>query len=432
MLDALAAAGELNVSLTNIPQQRVTLHMGRPVTRDGMVELMKSGRRGERAQGDASADADADRRVRRRSRRRQTAGSSTSRAAAAAAEPGAADAALHVSAQARERGAARAGVDESVLGFVGAFADGGGHDDHSERERRVHDINAGGGRSTPGDASPATSRRSPAAVRVQTRAAVAAARGEARRSRQAAGSGNQAVQNALANARSQQVNGSLSNQAGDIRIIAEESSNSLLVRATDTDFALVQQIIGGRRSSSAASADRGDDRRGAAHARPRSRRVGERQAHPNGKTRPTSPRRRRRTASARDFILQLTGGTRHDQVQRRDRGAAGARRRARAVAARHHRAEQPAGGAQRRLVASVRAGVADGAERSDAAACRRCSTSTSARCSRSRRRSTPTATSTCRSRRRTTARRTRCSSTRRSSTSAKRRRRSSFATARRR
>ncbi|MGH7619214.1 MAG: type II secretion system protein GspD, partial [Gemmatimonadaceae bacterium] len=43
----------------------------------------------------------------------------------------------------------------------------------------------------------------------------------------------------------QQANGALSNQAGDIRIIAEETSNSLLVRATDADFQLIQQIVQG-------------------------------------------------------------------------------------------------------------------------------------------------------------------------------------------
>src|SRR5215469_15417313 len=42
VLDALAAAGEINVSLTNIPSQKTTVHMGRPVTREGMIELIKS------------------------------------------------------------------------------------------------------------------------------------------------------------------------------------------------------------------------------------------------------------------------------------------------------------------------------------------------------------------------------------------------------
>src|SRR5581483_1475420 len=39
--------------------------------------------------------------------------------------------------------------------------------------------------------------------------------------------------------------GALSGQAGQIRIVAEESSNSLLVRATDSDWALIQQIVQG-------------------------------------------------------------------------------------------------------------------------------------------------------------------------------------------
>ena len=54
--------------------------------------------------------------------------------------------------------------------------------------------------------------------------------------------------NPLANAINsifQATSGSLSNQSSEIRIIAEESSNSLLIRATDSDWALVQQIIQG-------------------------------------------------------------------------------------------------------------------------------------------------------------------------------------------
>src|SRR5215831_9069828 len=42
VLDALAAAGELNVSLTDIPQKRVSLHMGRPVNRDDYANIIKT------------------------------------------------------------------------------------------------------------------------------------------------------------------------------------------------------------------------------------------------------------------------------------------------------------------------------------------------------------------------------------------------------
>src|SRR4051794_32988139 len=41
VLSALAEAGALNVSPSNIQDQRVTLRMGQPVTRDGMVEVLR-------------------------------------------------------------------------------------------------------------------------------------------------------------------------------------------------------------------------------------------------------------------------------------------------------------------------------------------------------------------------------------------------------
>src|SRR5690349_9837381 len=42
VLDALAAAGDLNVSMTNIPAQRISVHMGRPVDREGMIDVLKN------------------------------------------------------------------------------------------------------------------------------------------------------------------------------------------------------------------------------------------------------------------------------------------------------------------------------------------------------------------------------------------------------
>src|SRR5437868_5371772 len=41
VLDAVAAAGELNVVLGYIPSQRISLHMGRPVNREGMIDVLK-------------------------------------------------------------------------------------------------------------------------------------------------------------------------------------------------------------------------------------------------------------------------------------------------------------------------------------------------------------------------------------------------------
>src|SRR5262249_61185976 len=51
------------------------------------------------------------------------------------------------------------------------------------------------------------------------------------------------IANALQNAL--QAAGGLSSQSGDIRIIPEETSNSLLIRATESDWALVQAVIQG-------------------------------------------------------------------------------------------------------------------------------------------------------------------------------------------
>src|SRR4051812_46674726 len=41
VLDAIAAAGQLNVALSNIPSQRITVHMGRAVSREEMMEVLK-------------------------------------------------------------------------------------------------------------------------------------------------------------------------------------------------------------------------------------------------------------------------------------------------------------------------------------------------------------------------------------------------------
>src|SRR5262249_4513611 len=40
-LSALSEAAQLNVSLSNIQDQRITLRMGQPVTRDGMIEVLR-------------------------------------------------------------------------------------------------------------------------------------------------------------------------------------------------------------------------------------------------------------------------------------------------------------------------------------------------------------------------------------------------------
>jgi type II secretory pathway component GspD/PulD (secretin) len=51
-------------------------------------------------------------------------------------------------------------------------------------------------------------------------------------------------QNAIQQALLQAFGGALSPQSADMRIVAEESSNSLLIRATADDWALIQQVLG--------------------------------------------------------------------------------------------------------------------------------------------------------------------------------------------
>ncbi|MGE5732689.1 MAG: type II secretion system protein GspD, partial [Gemmatimonas sp.] len=100
----------------------------------------------------------------------------------------------------------------------------------------------------------------------------------------------------------------LSGQSGDIRIIAEESSNSLLVRATDSDWALVQQIIQGVDlrplqvliEVTIAEVQRTHDLDIGVS--------GTVKRIPKGKTAPDITATAPSQANARDFIVELTGG----------------------------------------------------------------------------------------------------------------------------
>jgi type II secretory pathway component GspD/PulD (secretin) len=251
VLDALAAAGDLNVSMTNIPQQRVTVHMGRPVSREGMIELVKSV-----AESNGLKVTESPTLI-------QIAGPTPEPASRQNQQQNLAQQLLQQQNQQQQMRLftyrlkhASAVQLAPVLtnlfsGFVGGGRNLGGTTIIPNGNGGFTTINtgpatppgninfgvpnnttipapfnAGGGNANPGRGGNAG--RGAAAVEQQ--AAIA----------------NQAA-NALANRLAQvtqTVSGALSNQAGDIRIIAEESSNSLLIRATESDFALVQQIIG--------------------------------------------------------------------------------------------------------------------------------------------------------------------------------------------
>ena len=241
VLDALAAAGEINVSLTNIPSQRTTVHMGRPVTRDGMIELLKT-----------VAEANG---------LKVTVGPSLVQISGPAPEPArpqitpqqqiAQQLAQQAQAQQmhlftyrlRHASAVQLAPVLSNLfsGFSSTLAGRGG---------TTVIPNGNGGFTT--FSTPPNNIATPFVAggggggngRAGRGFANGGGGGNAGNPGNAGVIGNAAVATALASA-FQAASGALSSQAGDIRIIAEESSNSLLIRATDSDWQLVQQIITG-------------------------------------------------------------------------------------------------------------------------------------------------------------------------------------------
>jgi len=250
VLDALAAAGDLNVSMTNIPSQRITVHMGRPVNRDGMVDVLKN-----------VAEANG---------LKFTQTPTLIQIAGAAPEPRNTQTPQQILQQQlaqanqqqqvrlftyRLRHASAVQLAPVLTNLFSGLTSGFG----ATAGRGAFTVpNANGGFTTiqtgppgniqtfpqqqnaPGGGGGRGAARGGNQATVADRAAVAAEQAAVANQ---AGRGN-AIANAI-NSIFQGTTGSLSNQAGEIRIIAEESSNSLLVRATDSDWALVQQIIQG-------------------------------------------------------------------------------------------------------------------------------------------------------------------------------------------
>ncbi|HEV8499792.1 MAG TPA: secretin N-terminal domain-containing protein, partial [Gemmatimonadaceae bacterium] len=298
VLDALAAAGDLNVSMTNIPSQRVSLHMGRPVTREGMIELVKS-----------VAESNG-LKVTETPTLMQIAGPQP----AAETRQSAAQQLLQQQLAQNQQQQVRlytyrlkhasavqlAPVLTNLFsGLSGNFGGGRG---------TTIIPNANGGFQV---FTPATPDRPPGNITtIQTPFAGNAGRGNAGRggagNPNAAGGIGNVVTNALGNALAQAAG--LSSQSGDIRIIAEETSNSLLVRATDADWALVQQIIQGVDlrplqvliEVTIAEVQRTHDLDLGVS--------GTVKRIPNGKTAADVTATAPSQASARDFIVELTGG----------------------------------------------------------------------------------------------------------------------------
>jgi len=245
VLDALAAAGDLNVSMTNIPSQRITVHMGRPVDREGMIEVLKNV---SEANGLKFTQTPSLIQISGTPPERNTGPTPQQILQQQLAQANQQQQVRLFTYRLRHASAVQLApvLTNLFSGLTGNFGFG-----NNGRGGTVTVPNANGGFTTIQTGPPGNIQTFP---QQQNNAG----RGGAGRGGQAnpasqvasdqgivAGGGRG---NAIANAISsifQATSGSLSNQAGEIRIIAEESSNSLLVRATDSDWALVQQIIQG-------------------------------------------------------------------------------------------------------------------------------------------------------------------------------------------
>jgi general secretion pathway protein D len=243
VLDALAAAGDLNVSMTNIPSQRISVHMGRPVNRDGMIEVLKNVSEANGLKFTQTPTLI------------QISGAAPDRNAQTPqqilqqqlAQANQAQQVRLFTYRLRHASAVQLApvLTNLFSGLTTQFGNNAG--------RAGFTIpNGNGGFTTIQTGPPGNIQTFPNGVQ-QNGGAGRGGRGGQAAQNQAAqeaaavaaqgGRGNP-ITNAI-NSIFQATSGSLSNQAGEIRIIAEESSNSLLVRATDADWTLVQQIISG-------------------------------------------------------------------------------------------------------------------------------------------------------------------------------------------
>jgi type II secretory pathway component GspD/PulD (secretin) len=315
VLSALAEASGLNVSLTNIPNERVTLRMGQPVSREGMVEVL---RQLSDAHNLKMTESDPLIRIEgpapSRTSPQQTLAQQI-QAANQAAQPR-----LYIYRLRHASAVQLAPVLMSVFSGLTTTA-------ATNRTTVVPNPGAGlqiftpqgpgGGvpvRPPEGAANPQRGQIADVPVAGVGRGgggrgqAAQAAQAAAQAEREAAVNLRALAQNALQQVQQAFGGGALSNTAGDIRIIAEESSNSLLIRANAEDWALVQQIV------------QGVDLRPlqvlievtiAEVQRRRDLNVGisGTVTHTEeGKTKPNAIATLPSLASARDFVLQLTGG----------------------------------------------------------------------------------------------------------------------------
>jgi type II secretory pathway component GspD/PulD (secretin) len=238
VLDALAAAGDLNVSMTNIPSQRVSVHMGRPVTREGMIELVKNV-----AESNGLKVTETPTLI-------QIAGPQPAPDVRQSAAQQLLTQQLLQNQQQQVRlytfrlkHASAVQLAPVLTNLFSGFNTGGFN---GGRGTTVIPNGNGGFQVFTPTVDRAAGGPPGNVTTIQPPFANPGRGGNAGRGNAgAAGNPNVGgnVANAINTAFAQAVG--LSSQSGDIRIIAEETSNSLLVRATESDWALVQQIIQG-------------------------------------------------------------------------------------------------------------------------------------------------------------------------------------------
>lgn len=239
VLDALAAAGDLNVSMTNIPSQRITVHMGRPVDRDGMIDVLKNV-----AEANGLKFTQTPTLIQISGTREERGPTPQQILQQQLAQANQAQQVRLFTYRLRHASAVQLApvLTNLFSGLTTGFTTGRGN--------TVTVPNASGGFTTIQTGPPGNIQTFPQQQNNAGRGGGAGRGGQA--AQEAAivqgqiqgGRGGNPLANAINNL-FQATNGSLSNQANEIRIIPEETSNSLLVRATDSDWALVQQIIQG-------------------------------------------------------------------------------------------------------------------------------------------------------------------------------------------
>jgi len=235
VLDALAAAGQLNVSLSNIPTQRVTMHMAKPVPRDSMAGLLRSvaEQYGLKVTMTPSLIQIAGTPVDNTRQQQQN-------------QQALAQQLLQQNQQQqvrifplRLRHTSAVQLAPVLSNLFSGFA---GNQNVGRSTTIIP--NAQGGFNVIGGQinTPATPPGN-----IQTVTPPFQNNNNQAPGRGGGGGRGAAAQEALSaiQQRLGQISGSLSSQASEIRIIAEETSNSLLIRATEPDFQLIQAIVQG-------------------------------------------------------------------------------------------------------------------------------------------------------------------------------------------